>query len=345
MCAAACISLTVLVFISFLFGNLNMFSAHNTNGAIIFEFLFFSVPRMVYWVLPFSVCVGIIAAQAQFSRHVETIAMQACSVSFLRLSLPYIAVALAAVIIMFALSFSIYPKAQQHADKIKDIYIKKHDVTGSFSMNGGRFKVGSDIYYVEHLDILKGIMRNVTCYRITSGKLSSIIRSDMAVWDGKKWNTKKLESISTSISGISASKGEGPLPLGHGPTALVMAEPQPEILSLSELTAYRKHLREDGITSVSLDTQYHNRFSFTFAPLIMTLLVLPFGLRFPRAGGIARGISVGIILGLVYWGVHSAMTGAGMSGYIHPALAAWSSDIVMLCSGAALMTMRRKTYD
>ena len=344
MCGAACLSLTLLVFLSTIFGNLSSFSQHNASGAIIAQYLFFSLPQMIYYVLPFSICVGIIATQAQFSRHVETIAMQSCSVSFLRLSLPYIFVGLVAVFIMSILSFSVYPISQQHADKIEDIYIKKHNITGSFSVTGGRFKVGNDIYYVEHLDILKGIMRNVSCYRTKSGKLYAILRSDYAAWNGMQWNTNKLDTIGLSTSGISFSQSVSPLPLKQEPTDLVMAEPKPEVLSLIQLREYRAHLREDGIKSVSLETQFHSRISFTIAPLIMTILVLPFGLRFPRAGGIARGISIGIILGLFYWALHSAMTNAGISGYINPALAAWSTDIVMLIAGMLFMINRRKTY-
>ena len=344
MCIGACMVLTLLFFISKIFGNLNTFSEHNASGSIIVQYLFFSLPQMIYYVLPFSVCVGIIAAQAQFSRHLETIAMQSCSISFPRLSMPYLFVGLIAVFVMSLLSFSIYPKAQQYADKIEDIYIRKHDVTGSFSVNGGRFRVDNDIYYVEHLDILKGIMRNVTCYRTRSGTLYTILRSESATWDGRQWNTKKIETIEMSTKGIVFSQSASPLPLTKEPTDLAMAEPKPEILSLSELMEYRAHLREDGIFSVSLETQFHSRISFTVAPFIMTMLVLPFGLRFPRAGGIARGISIGIMLGLFYWATHSAMTNAGISGQISPALAAWSTDIVMLISGILLMTKRRKTY-
>jgi lipopolysaccharide export LptBFGC system permease protein LptF len=246
---------------------------------------------------------------------------------------------------MSILSFSVYPISQQHADKIEDIYIKKHDITGSFSVNGGRFKVGNDIYYVEHLNILKGIMRNVSCYRIKSGKLYAILRSNFAAWDGRQWKTNKLDTIGISTSGISFSQSVSPLPLKQEPTDLVMAEPKPEVLSLFQLMEYRAHLREDGIKSVSLETQYHSRISFTMAPFIMTMLVLPFGFRFPRSGGIARGISIGIILGLFYWAIHSAMTNAGSSGYMNPALAAWSTDIVMLGAGILFMIKRRKTYD
>ena len=344
MCTAACISLTLLVLISVLFGNLSSFSEHNTDLTTAASYLIFSVPQMVYWILPFSVCVGIIAAQAQFSRHVETIAMQACSLSFFRLSMPYIAVGLLAVSIMSILSFSLYPEAQQHADMIENIYIKKRTVTGSFSMNGGRFKVGSDIYYVEHLDISKGIMHHVSCYQIKSGKLISILKAESAAWDGRQWKTVKPETIHMSVSGIVFARSASELPLTQKPTDLIMAEPRPEVLSLRELLEYRRHLKADGIKSVGLDTQFHSRISFTLAPLIMTILVLPFGLRFPRAGGIARGISIGIVLGLFYWAIYQVMTGAGVSGYINPALAAWSSDIVMLVAGVFLMAKRRKTY-
>jgi lipopolysaccharide export system permease protein len=344
MCGAACLSLTLLIFLSTIFGKLSVFSQHNAPEALIAQYLFFSVPQMIFYVLPFSICIGIIATQAQFSRHLETIAMQSCSVSFLRLSLPYICVGLVAVFIMSILSFSVYPIAQQKADKINNVYIRKHDVTGSFSVNGGRFKVGNDVYYVEHLDILKGIMRNVSCYRTKSGKLYSILRCDSAVWDGKEWNTGKLDTIMMSTSGISFTQSASSLPLKHDPADLGMAEPNPEVLSLMQLMQYREHLKEDGIRSVSLETQFHSRISFTMAPLIMTMLVLPFGLRFPRAGGIARGISIGITLGLFYWALHSVMINAGGSGYINPALAAWSTEIVMLSTSMIFMMKRRKTY-
>ncbi len=344
MCLGACISLTLLFFISKVFGDLNTFSEHNASASIIAQYLLYSLPQMVYYVLPFSVCLGIIAAQAQFSRHVETIAMQACSISFLRLCVPYLLVGLVAVALMSLLSFSIYPNAQQHAEKIEDIYIRKHDVSGSFSVSGGRFRVGNDIYYVEHLDIVKGVMRNVTCYRTRSGALYAILRAESALWDGMEWKTGSLETIDISNKGISVSQQAMPLPLAKEPSDLAMAEPKPEILSLNDLFEYRRHLKEDKIVSVSLETQFHSRMSFAIAPFIMTMLVLPFGLRFPRAGGIARGISIGIVLGLFYWAAHSAMTNAGISGQISPAMAAWSTDIVMLGSGLLLMTKRRKTY-
>ncbi len=344
MSLAAWASLTLLVFVSVFLGNLSLFADYDAPGSVIARFMGYSLPRIAHWVLPFSVCIGVVAAQATFSRHVETIAMQACSVSFWRLSVPYIAVSLIAALIMGALSFAVYPIAQRQAEKIEKISIKKKGIAGSFSVNGGRFKVGGDIYHITMLDISSGTMRNITCYRTTSGRLSSIIRARNATWDGAAWKTGRMEVMRPTGSSLDVSAGPGALPLAQPPADLVFARPRTDILTLQELFEYRARLQADRIRSVNLDTQIHSRISFAAAPFIMTLLVLPFGLRFPRAGGIARGISIGIVLSLFYWAVHSAMTSAGMSGYVHPALAAWSSGILALAAGSYLMITRRSTY-
>lgn len=344
MCAAACTGLTLLVLLSMLFGNLGMFAEHNTDLYTIARYMLFSMPQMFYWVLPFSVCVGIIATQASFARHAETIAMQASSISFFRLIIPYLQVGFLAVLIMGFLSFYLYPVSQRQADRLESVDIRKKDVNGSFSVNGGRFKVGEDIYYLDHLDISKGIMHHVDCYRITNGRLVSIIRADIATWNGRVWNTRNMELVHLSTSGIRLDKAASVLPLNRGPADLVTAQPAAEDLTLKELVEYRAYLKQEDIQSVSLDTNFYSRITFAVAPFIMTLLVLPFGMRFPRTGGIARGVSLGIILGLAYWALQSAMTGIGTSGYIHPIVAACTADFIAMSAGIILLYMRRGTY-
>ena len=151
MCIAALTGLVLLILVSRFFGNLSTYAEHNTDLYTILMHTLLSIPQIMYWVLPFSVCLGILATQAALSRHVEVIAMQACSVSTYRIFLPYILVGLLATLIMSALSFYIYPVSQRNADRLENIYIKKRDIEGSFSVSGGRFKVGGDIYFVEHL--------------------------------------------------------------------------------------------------------------------------------------------------------------------------------------------------
>lgn len=344
MCVAALTGFVLLIMISRFFGNLSSFAEHNTDLHTILMHTVFSIPQVMYWVLPFSVCLGILAAQAALSRHVETIAMQACSVSTYRIFLPYVFVGFLATCIMSALSFHVYPVSQRNADRLENIYIKKRDIEGSFSVTGGRFKVGEDIYFVEHLDIEQGIMKNITCYRTDSGRLSRVIRAQEARWNEQTWVAGEIEVIHMDDKGIATDYSTSALPLRRGPADLVMAQTSPEVLPIGELRQYLNQLHLDDIRSPSVETVFHSRISFTISPLIMTILVLPFGMRFPRAGGIARGISIGLVLGLLYWFFHSGMTSLGSSGILEPVLASWFANAVALGMGLILIFTRRSTY-
>ncbi len=333
--------LVLLMVISKLFGDLTMFAEYNTGFTIIAQYLALSIPKMITLVLPFSVCLGILAAQAAFARNSEIIAMQACSMPVVKIYTPYLIVGLLATCLMAGTSFYFYPTSQRAADKIENLSIEKGAVSGSFTVSGGRFKVGPDIYGVESLDVTKGSMENVTCYRFSSGKLSEIIRAKSAQWDGKQWVARDMKIIELSDKGISEPRASSVLPLAKEPEDLVMAQTNTEVLSLPELREYVLQLKESRTRSPSTETLYYSRISFSIAPFIISLLVIPFGMRFPRAGGIARGISTGLILGLSYWFLHSGMTELGAAGYMRPLIAAWGANLAALILAFVILVRKR----
>ncbi len=342
MTLGALTSLVLLMVISELFGKLTTFTEYGTGLPVILQYLAFSVPQMVHWVLPFSVCLGILAAQAAFSRHSEIIAMQSCSVSLMQIYTPYLFVGILATILMASTSFYLYPMAQRQAERIENLSIKKTEVTGTFSMSGGRFKVGQDIYSVARLDIAQGTMENITCYRFSSGRLKQVIRAKSARWTGEIWTAQGMEVIELGETGISDPRPATVLPLGQEPEDLVMAETNSELLPITELRSYLLQLRQSGIASPATETLYYSRISFALAPFIITILVIPFGMRFPRAGGIARGISLGLVLGLSYWFLHSGLTGLGVSGVIHPLAASWGANAAALILAFSILLKKRR---
>jgi lipopolysaccharide export system permease protein len=323
---------------------MSMFSTNKAEGNLVLKFMLLSLPEMVYLVLPFSLCLGILSAQALFSRHVETIAMQSCSVSTGKIYLPYLCLGTIAVGVMILLSFFLYPIAQREADKIEKFQIASDGIKGSFDVHGSRFRDGDNIYYVELLDIDGQSMEKVSCYSLSSGRLSSILQADSSRWDGNKWLATGMKQVIFSDKGISINKGESILPLKSSPKELFMAKPKPEVLTIPELYKYIIQLRRDGLISKSVETYFHSRISFVIAPLVMTLLVLPFGMRFPRTGGIARGIALGLVFALTYWAVHSGMISLGMAGYIGPILAGWAANIAAILLACVFLQIKRGAY-
>lgn len=335
-------SLVLLMVISELFGDLRTFAEYNTRVSTIVQFLGYSIPRMIYLVLPFSICLGILSTQAAFARNSEIIAMQACSIPLVKIYIPYLLVGLLATGLMTATSFYLYPAAQKEANRIQTLVIEKREVSGSFTVSGSRFKVGEDIYGVDSLDVTKGIMNNITCYRFSSGRLSEIIRAESASWDGNRWVAQEMMVVTLSQNGISDPKPGSFLPLMKKPEDLVLAQTDTEVLPLLGLREYLMQLRSSGTSSPTVETLYYSRISFAIAPFIITLLVVPFGMRFPRAGGIAKGITIGLILGLSYWFFHSGMTGLGTSGVLPPLIASWGANIAALVLAAFILFIKRR---
>ena len=344
MWIGALVSLAGMVFMANFIGNMSMFSENKTEGTLVFTFMILSLPEMIYLVLPFSLCLGILAAQALFSRHVETIAMQSCSVSTGRIYLPYLILGVIAVGVMSLLSFYFYPIAQREADKIEKFEIDSEGIKGSFDVHGSRFRDGDNIYYVELLDIDGEAMERVSCYSLNAGRLSGILKADKAKWDGKAWVASGSKQLKFTDKGITVVQGENILPLKKNPQDLFMARPKPEVLTIPELWHYFVQLKKDGLSSKSVETYFHSRISFVIAPLVMTILVLPFGMRFPRTGGIARGIALGLVFALSYWAFHSGMVSLGMSGYISPVAASWAANVAALVIGGIFITAKKGTY-
>ena len=203
--------------------------------------------------------------------------------------------------------------------------------------------MGQDIYAVENLDITNGLIDNLTCYRFTSGRLTQIVRVEKARWNGATWETKGVKTITFSDSGIITAADPSAFPLSKKPEDLYMARTNTEMLGLLELREYIIQLEKNGTPSPSAETEYLNRISFAFAPFVMTLLVIPFGMRFPRAGGIAKGISLGLMLGLSYWFLHSGMSKMGSSGMIDPLIASWGANITAVIVAAVIIFLKRRT--
>jgi lipopolysaccharide export system permease protein len=192
-------------------------------------------------------------------------------------------------------------------------------------------------------------MKNITCYKVTSGKITTIIKAKSAIWnntaDSEKWVAKNITVTSFTEGNMTFQKADiGDLALFKPPDSLAMASPRPDLLTIKELGQYIDRLREDKIRSLSVETQFHGRISFALAPFIMTLLVVPFGMRFPRTGGIARGIVSGLILGLAYWGFHSGMLNLGAAGHLTPILAAWTANAISIILGIILIYERKGIY-
>lgn len=86
----------------------------------------------------------------------------------------------------------------------------------------------------------------------------------------------------------------------------------------------------------SYDVEIHKKFALATACIVFVLLGAPIALRFPRGGvGVVIGVSLGVFA-LYYVGLIAGET-AAEAGYLPPAVAMWSANIVFTLLGLVLL--------
>ena len=110
-----------------------------------------------------------------------------------------------------------------------------------------------------------------------------------------------------------------------------------DLLTQKELARFINKNKEAGLDTIKYEVDFHSKFSFALAGLVMSLLALPFCVSKTRGGGIM--LNIGICLGLVvvYWIFFSSSQTMGQHGQLNPIIAAWMPNIIMSGLGATFL--------
>ena len=145
-------------------------------------------------------------------------------------------------------------------------------------------------------------------------------------------------------STISFDSGNLYLDISH---ALVSRGPEEtdfnEIGSL-ELYQDLKRARTEGKPTIEIESELHKRLSIPFACLLFGMIGAPLGIRRSRSGKSA-GISVALLVFLVYYMVLAAGTNLSDTGKLSPAIAYWLPNVLMTIVAGILVYQKGHEVD
>jgi lipopolysaccharide export system permease protein len=99
-------------------------------------------------------------------------------------------------------------------------------------------------------------------------------------------------------------------------------------------------LRRAGLPYRDALTGYYNRFSFTFAPLVVALLSSAIGGRF-RKNILLMSLLTSLVFSVIYYVAQMVMRLLARHGYIAPIIGAWFALVLFLFFGVLLMRSAR----
>ena len=306
------------------------------------------VPLIFIQVAPFACLMASLYTLSQLNRHLEVMAMRAAGISPWAIIRPLIWMALFLSLAVLAINETVAPRAAMVTHQIKENNLEgPRGAAGRPSREMKRIQhlaaygEGHTLLYAESFDPVKKTMERVTI--LQHGKDLRLIRritAESAVWTGSGWRFLNGTILHFNEQGLTVGR---PVPFpakiiqaGDRPEALEKAESQSAFMNTRELTHYLKQLGTvAGGTVQKLRVDLYAKVAAPFACLVLTLIGVPFAIQ-PVRGGAALGLSLGLGIGLVFYGANSILLAFGKGGLLPPFLAAWAAPLLFGTLGIRL---------
>ena len=298
------------------------------------------LPTFLEMTVPMALLLGIFLGLGRLSGDHELLALKASGISPTQILLPIGTIALFISLITLLLTTLVRPAANLALKKELYNIAKNHVGTAL------REKVFNDdfpqvLIYVEDVvppgDTSQGVLivdrRNQARENIIFGKVALILSDEesktinLKLFDGAIYEREKKRS---SFSQTRFNTYDFKLDLEEAFSPIRKKERGPKEMSLRRLRKTIQLKEEQGLSPTAERIELHQRFSFAFAPLVLSLLgvslvLVPTRSRASRSWGFTLCLS----WLLVYYGLLSMGKALGERDILPPALALWIPNIVV----------------
>jgi lipopolysaccharide export system permease protein len=325
---------------------LNRFA--NADSSAIIKYYSYYFPEILHKMIPVASLVGTVMTLSTLNKGSELIALFASGMSLFRIC-RYVFIS---VLLIAGLDYLMSDRILPLFSKQKNfIYytelVKRPEQFQTIKTDRIWYRSQNNLFNIKTLTATGNKAQGLTIYFFDeSWQLIQMIKADEVELNGNQWFLKK-----GSVS-VFANDTSFPLVTDFDSKVISMSEnaqdlrntgQTSDLLTQSELSRFIDKNKQAGLDTIRYEVEFHSKFSFVLAGLVMSLLAIPFLVGDPRHGG-SMVKNVGVCLGLVmaYWVLYSSAQTIGNHGQIHPLLAAWGANILMsLLGGYFLLRLRR----
>lgn len=303
----------------------------------------FFLPYQMTLLLPAAVLFATVFTLNGMGRYSELTAVKAGGISFWRLILPMVMLAVLAV----PLNFGLQEVAATSSARQKSLHRARASAMSSLGRYNFAFAAPTGwTYAINELQREPGLMRNVLLTPppgdAHAGKWT--IYADSATYSDstRQWQLHsgsmfQIRDTTTDVPTVRFASMRVPS-LRESPTMLLDEGLKSEEMRIGEFRAYLDRLERSGTKPGMLAVDYRLKFALPVACLVVALFGAPLAVTNPRAGA-ALGLAIALGTTLVYLTGTQIMKAVGGKGYLDPTLAAWSMNGLFFL--LALVLLRR----
>lgn len=301
------------------------------------RYVILSQPRKLYEIFPVTVLIGTLLGLSTLALNSELVAMRAAGVSKLRIVGAALKTGLLLVLAAILAGEYVVPDAETRAQTGRAQALEmsfRQGSTGLWLRDGASFVNIGEV--LPDLSLL-----HVNIYRVTPE--FALRRHTYAARATYEQNSWRLENVRTSEIGTERVQADAEATAAWHtaitPPVVAVFTTRPEALSIAQLQAYIRHLRNNSQDIGRYVLVFWQKCFMPLATALMILLAAPFVFQPTRGGGMAQRVFVGVVLGLVFVVVNRSLGYLALI-YGMPPLAAALAPLLLFL-GLAIGLMRR----
>jgi lipopolysaccharide export system permease protein len=323
----------------------SMVSYQGVSSAIYLQYYAYYFPEVLYRMLPIACVIATVFTLSVVNKSNELLALQSVGFSLGRVCFPLIFWTLFFCGFTLFLSDRVIPNFTKLKNYIYFHEIKKAPSLYSIVKNERIWYRSNDkIFNIKTLNEQTQRAQGLSLYYLNEQwDLIQMMTAKEVIIKENTWElidgSVTIFSADSSFPLTSQFKNKT-IPMEKDTKDLASSGNTSEILSISELYQFIQTNREAGLDTVRYEVDFHSKFGFALAPLIMGLLGIPFSVTRGRSGGVRLNLSVCLGLILLYWITYSSAITLGNYRQLPPILAAWMPNLVN--GGLAVYLIKRK---
>ncbi|HEY7546285.1 MAG TPA: LptF/LptG family permease, partial [Blastocatellia bacterium] len=339
---------SALFLIITLFQLLEYITRNNIEWVVVMDYLFFLLPMIINYMTPIAALVAVMVTFGVLQKTSQLVALKASGQSIYRIAAPVLLVSILLSAIVFLNQDYILPFTNRRQNKLRYMIRKGQEPPQTFfqTTNQWIFGLDSRIFNYAYFDLNSntflrlniidlarepfGIKRRLYARKAHFDRQTREWVLEMG-WE-RQFDGEKLTSYETfgERRVRMAEEAEYFRRDSRGSSSLTLAELRRKIGDLSQM----------GFDVLDLRISLQTKFAFPLACLVMVIVGLPFSFTVGKRGAL-YGITIGIAIGLAYWGSLGLFEQMGRYEILPPALAAWGPNLLFGAGGLYLLLKTR----
>jgi len=287
------------------------------NAPISLAIVYFSltIPQNFYEFAPLAVLFAGLLTLSLLSKHMELLALSSIGVKPQKIMLPFFFVAFPLSIVLVLLQTSWIPRMTAKAQTVMQVEVEKNPPKGTLQ--------GNRLFYLGNNCIWSAELGDPNAYKLERVQWLSFDRKDRiirlvaakeAIYSGKKWIFRHGISKKKMEKGYLVRPFDSlDLKLAEIPEDFVAIETPPKQMDMTSLWERIQRLKSAGYSAKEQEVVLWGQILYPFLGCSLLFIGLLFMLSNER-GGLALGLSLGLIIGFTTWVVWNfALTLSGTS--------------------------------